>query len=402
MAWRKAWEKAGRWINIWRSQFYVLRLKNLRPVADSACGVAVIKMDAIGDFLIWLDSAAQYKKMYPDQEITLICNTACAAIAENTGYFDNIESIQSRNFESDNRYKREVWNRFRGRNFKLLLQTAYSRTVDMDLLAMNIPAAEKTAFVADESRVNLSRYLALKIIRRKLDGIYDRLIPSGGANLMELERNAVFIRGLGHAFKAGYPVLPETEVRTEVRKKMIPPGPYVVIFPGASSGKKMWPVERYAAVGEYIIKQKDMDICLCGAKDEAYLYGRFVEALTDEAAKDRVHNLFGETTLPELAEIIRGAQLLIGNDTSGIHFAAAVNTKGICIFGEFAYGRFLPYKCERDCSGHEPVIVCSAGKICAGCAYGSITAKCKEHMVKTGRYLCMDEVSVEQVIKEIG
>lgn len=94
--------------------------------------------------------------------------------------------------------------------------------------------------------------------------------------------------------------------------------------------------------------------------------------------------------------------MLVGNDTSGIHFAAAVNTKGVCIFGEFAYGRFLPYRCERDCKGHEPIIVCSAKKDCAGCAYEKITAACKEHLLKTGRYQCVDEVSVEQVIQALS
>lgn len=215
---------------------------------------------------------------------------------------------------------------------------------------------------------------------------------------MELERNAVFIRGLGHDFQAGYPSLPPMQVRQGV----IPPKPYVVIFPGASSGKKMWPIERYAKVGEYIISEKGMDIYLCGGENEAYLYAQFIDAMESRALHGRVHNLFGRTTLTELAEVVRNAWLLVGNDTSGIHFAAAVNTRGICIFGEFAYGRFLPYRYERDCTGHEPVIVCSAGKTCAGCAYGSITPACRQHLVRTGRYQCMDEVRVEQVLEAIG
>lgn len=397
MAWRDTWEKAVRWGNIWISQFRIAGLRNRRPAVRDASGIAVIKMDAIGDFLIWLDSASQYRRLYPGQQITLVCNTACAEIAGQTGFFDEIIPIESRRFESDNKYKKEIWGHFRDRNFHTLLQTAYSRTVDMDLLAMNIPAGEKIAFEADESRVNLSRYMALKRIRKKLDRIYDRLIPSGGENLMELERNAVFVRGLGLDFQAGYPSLPQMQVRPGV----IPPEPYVVIFPGASSGKKMWPIERYARVGDYIVSQKGMDVYLCGSANESGLYGQFVGSMEQTRHRERVHDLFGKTTLSELAEIIRHASLLIGNDTSGIHFAAAVNTKGICIFGEFAYGRFLPYRCERDCGDHEPVIVCSAGKTCAGCAYGSITAGCREHLLRTGRYQCMDEVDVEQVINEI-
>lgn len=397
MVWRSVCDKARRWINIWFTQFRVAGLSNRRPVLD-AQGIIIIKMDAIGDFLIWLDSAEQFKKLYAGQKITLVCNTFCSDIARNTGFFDEVISIESKKFETDIKYKKEIWSYFYNRAFRILLQTAYSRTIDMDLLARNIPAKEKIAFVADESRVNLSRFISFRYIRKKLDSTYDRLIPSGGNNLMELERNAVFVRGLGFDFQAGYPSLPQISVSP----KKIPSKPYTVIFPGASSGKKMWPISRYAQVGEYIIMEKGMDLYLCGSSNEAYLFGQFVELMEHKELKNKVHDLFGKTTLPELAEIIRNAELLVGNDTSGIHFAAAVNTKGICIFGEFAYGRFLPYRCERDCKEHEPIIVCSAKKNCAGCAYGKITAACKEHLLKTGRYQCVDEVSVEQVIQALS
>lgn len=397
MAWQNKVKKIGRWINIWLSQFCFLGLENRRPVREAAEGVIVIKIDAIGDFLIWLDSAAQYKNIYQAQKITLVCDTICEEIAKHTGFFDEVIAINSKNFESDNKYKKEVLNMLQKRNFRILLQPAYSRTVDMDILAYYIPAKEKIAFTADESRENLSRYLTFHWIRKKQDAVYDKLIPSGKEGLMELERNARFIRGLGYDFKAGYPVLPGSKMKDG----MLPKKPYTVIFPGASSGKKMWSIKNFAAVGEYIILERNMDIYLCGSKSEAYLYKAFMDSMKQKKLNARVHDYFGKTTLLELAEIIRSAELLVSNDTSGIHFAAAVNTKGICIFGEFAYGRFLPYQCERDCSEHNPIVVCHAGMDCAGCAHESITPACKKHLLKTGRHLCIENVSVEQVIEQI-
>ena len=55
MAWRSVCDKACRWINIWFTQFRVVGLKNQRPAARGAQGIIIIKIDAIGDFLIWLD-----------------------------------------------------------------------------------------------------------------------------------------------------------------------------------------------------------------------------------------------------------------------------------------------------------------------------------------------------------
>lgn len=393
MKWQNKIKKIGRWVNIWLSQFQIKRLENQRPIGNIEDSIVVIKMDAIGDFLIWLDSAAQYREIYRNHRIVLICNTICEEIARHTDFFDDIIAIQSKKFESDNRYKKEIWKMLQKQSFKILLQPAYSRTVDMDLLACHIPAKEKIAFVADESRENLSRFLTFREIRQKLDAVYDKLIPPGEEGLMELERNANFIRGLGRVYKVGYPALSVYEVKEGV----IPQKPYVVIFPGASSEKKMWPIERFAEVGEYIILEKNMDIYLCGSGAELHLYQAFVDSMKKDKCKERVYNCFGKTTLLELAEIIRHAELIISNDTSGIHFAAAVDTKGICILGEFAYGRFLPYCCEQECKDHNPIIVCHAGMPCAGCAHGSITSECKEHLIKTGRHLCIENISVEQI-----
>jgi ADP-heptose:LPS heptosyltransferase len=321
----------------------------------------------------------------------------CSQIATQIGLFDDVIEIDIGRFETDKGYKSKVLESFGDKGYDTLLQTAYSRTIDMDILAYYIPAREKIAFKADESRMNLSRYLAFKWIRRKLDMVYDRLIEPGCERMMELGRNANFIRGLGVDFKSSYPQLPVFSVDKEI----IPEKPYAVIFPGSSSGKKMWPIERYCAVGEYLIMEKGLDLYLCGSKSESYLYNEFVDKVSSEALKQRIHDYFGKTTLIELAEVIRNAEYLVGNDTSGIHFAAAVNTKGVCVFGDFAYGRFLPYECESECMGHEPIIVCHANMECAGCAYGSITKECKANLMKTGRYLCVDKVTVEQVIEVI-
>ena len=102
MTWQNKLEKIKRWANIWLSQFRVLCIKNQRPQNTVSGKIVVIKIDAIGDFLIWLDSASQYRECYPNYNITLICNTACEEIAEHTGFFDRIIAIKNKKCEADN------------------------------------------------------------------------------------------------------------------------------------------------------------------------------------------------------------------------------------------------------------------------------------------------------------
>ena len=56
-------------------------LLNLVPKRKNHEGLAIIKVDAIGDFILWLDTAQRYRKLYPHQTIVLIANKTCYDLA---------------------------------------------------------------------------------------------------------------------------------------------------------------------------------------------------------------------------------------------------------------------------------------------------------------------------------
>lgn len=388
-------EKLLRWTNIWMAQFEAVKMPNLRSNEENN-RVLVIKTDAIGDFIIWLDSAKEFQNLYPGKRLTLMCSAPCVEIARTAGFFDEIITLDIRRFEGDNSYKKEMLSKLRELSFETVIQTAYSRTVHMDMLAASIPAGEKIGFVSDETRTNLSRYIAFKSNKRRLDAIYDRLIPVSSQWLMEVKRNGELIRGLGRKdFLTGIPVLNKYDARPEI----IPDGDYFIIFPGASTPKKMWDIKNFAAVADHVYERTGWMAYVCGSREEQYLYAKLAEYKKPETL---VEDYLGKTTLMELAEVIRNAKLVISNDTSGIHFAAAVNTPSVCILGEYNYGRFLPYDFDKkDEGGFSPMLICNADMPCKRCAVGKMTSECKACMAVTGRYLCVDKVTVEQVIKAV-
>ncbi len=56
----------------------------------------------------------------------------------------------------------------------------------------------------------------------------------------------------------------------------------------------------------------------------------------------------GKTTLPQLAKLISLSKILIANETSAVHFAAAVGTPFICISNGNHFGRFNPFPNEMN------------------------------------------------------
>jgi ADP-heptose:LPS heptosyltransferase len=293
-------------------------------------GVVLIRLDAIGDFILWLDSAKEYRQIYPNQTIILLANAAWADLARYLPYWDEVWSVNSGDFRSSLLYRWAMLRKIRRANFEIAIQPTYSRAVfygDSMIRASN--AIHRIGSVGDSTNMPLSD----KAIGDKW---YTRLISANPKPLMELLRNAEFITNLTKKrFNAEIPILSSSG---PLSRGLQVEGPYVVLFPGASWEGRRWPVQSFAKVAEYLSLKYSLNIVLCGSGSDRILCQEINDLVTVGCL-----NIAGKTNLLELAEIIRNAELLIANETSAIHIAAAVSTPALCILGGGHYGRFLPY-----------------------------------------------------------
>lgn len=381
--------KVSRWLGLWKNQFSLKRVENIKCEENDR--VLIIKLDAIGDFIIWLDSAKEYRNIFSGKHIVLLCNSLCKDIAEVTNYFDEIKTLNIGKCETDPEYFKEQIDSLSKNSYNDLIQTAYSRTQHMDILAASIPAHKKIGFIADESKSNVSRSVVSKRNRKYLDNIYDTLIPSSSRNLMELKRNGEMIRNLGEpSFKSSIPELPQ------IKDVATPKGKYFIVFAGASTATKMWRNENFASVINHVLKITDWKCLICGGKNEKNLANNVISGVFE---KNRVDNYCGRTSLIELIEIVRNSKLVISNDTSGIHFAAATGTRGVCPLGEYNYGRFLPYDAD---TGYSSISVCTAGMKCRNCSSKHMSLRCYTNIIVKGRYLCLEKITSESVVQAIS
>jgi ADP-heptose:LPS heptosyltransferase len=101
-----------------------------------------------------------------------------------------------------------------------------------------------------------------------------------------------------------------------------------VIHPGAASGARRWPVERFATVARSEITH-GRDVVVTGAPDEREL-GLKLCALADLSPKAC---LAGETTLTQLTSIVGLAGRVVTGDTGVAHVASALRTPSVILFG---------------------------------------------------------------------
>jgi heptosyltransferase III len=90
--------------------------------------------------------------------------------------------------------------------------------------------------------------------------------------------------------------------------------------------------------------------------------------------------------IPELAELLRGAQLYLGNDSGPMHLAAAVGTKTVAVWGSSDSRRWSPWAVE-----HRVVQNPFECNPCPG--YRCLVAASP---------LCIESVTVEQVNAAVG
>ncbi len=105
---------------------------------------------------------------------------------------------------------------------------------------------------------------------------------------------------------------------------------YIAVAPGARWETKQWPPDFFADCIRLLAeKLPDRTFLLLGGPSERQL-GESIAA----AAKDvRVLNWCGRTSPGELTELIRGADLLLCNDSGPMHLAAAAGTPVAALFG---------------------------------------------------------------------
>ncbi|GAB3658033.1 glycosyltransferase family 9 protein [Glycomyces tarimensis] len=102
----------------------------------------------------------------------------------------------------------------------------------------------------------------------------------------------------------------------------------VVIHPGAASGSRRWPAERFGWIAGRL-QDDGHEVVITGGPTEIGL-ARAV-AVAGDIAPWRV--LAGRTDLDELAAVVAGARLVVCGDTGVAHLATAFGTPSVVLFG---------------------------------------------------------------------
>jgi len=125
--------------------------------------------------------------------------------------------------------------------------------------------------------------------------------------------------------------------------------------PGAAYGSaKCWLPERFTQLCNDLLVKPNIKILFFGDKTGASLVSHICSLLP----ADRVFNLAGTTTLPELFAFIQNCHLFLTNDSGPMHAASALGIPLIALFGSTSDTATGPYGGGKIIHKHVPCSPC--------------------------------------------
>ncbi len=137
----------------------------------------------------------------------------------------------------------------------------------------------------------------------------------------QVERNLAVAEAVVGRSLARYPLhyAPRQRVGVPSAVRFLPPRSYAVLHLGTGGVQPRWHPERFAAVADFLVNKYGLTPVLTGAASES-LVGQQCSA----NIRNRHLDLTGTISVFEVAEVLRGARLLVSVDTGVVHLAAAL------------------------------------------------------------------------------
>ncbi|MFY1697379.1 glycosyltransferase family 9 protein [Solwaraspora sp. WMMA2101] len=282
--------------------------------------IAVLRANALGDFIFAVPALTALRAAYPQAELVLLGAPWHArwldarAVADRPGPVDRVlvvpaaDGIRAATTDDEPTTMAQFVQRARRERFDLAVQLhGGGRNSNPLVTALG---ARLTAGLRAVDAPPLDRWIRYVYYQPEVF----RYLEVAGL--------------LGAAPVTMLPRVPVTETDREEADEVLGPArrPRVVLHPGASDPRRRWPAERFAAVADICV-DRGFEVLVTGTGPE-----RAVVEQVAAAATRPVRTVVDALSLGGLAGLLAGSAVLVANDTGPLHLAAAVGTPTVGIY----------------------------------------------------------------------
>lgn len=317
------------------------------------CSIAVLRANAVGDFVLALPALEALRQAYPDAHITLLGRAWHAAfLSGRPSPLDEVVVLPAiagvsvpPEGDEDRAACDALVARLQARRFDLALQLhgggRYSNPLVQRL------QARYTAGLQAADAPPLDRTLP-----------YREFQPE----VLRLLETVALVGATGRQVEPRLVTTPRD--RAEADAALPPSGrPLVVLQPGATDPRRCWSPAHFAAVGDHFAEQ-GAEVAINGTEAEAPAVQAVLQAMRHRA---RARDLGGRLSLGGLLGLLARARLLVSNDTGPAHLARAIDVPTVVVYWIGNLSGYGPVSAARHAVALSWRLDCPAcGRNCVG------------------------------------
>jgi heptosyltransferase-1 len=304
--------------------------------------ILIAKPSSLGDIVLALPALRALRLSFPEAKISWLIRPEFAELIENHPYLNEIITF-------DRKLLGKAW--FHPGAFGALMSLIRKlRRYEFDVI-FDFQGLFRTASLAWLSGCKIR--FGMANAREFATFFYTNKVPQNAECIHMVDYYLKIIQAAGASdFGVDFVFPQNPTAKDSVSRLLASHGiedNYAVLISGSAHRDKCWPPERFAQVAEKISSQYHLSIVATGSASEAAI----VEKIRQNTAVPIV-SLAGQTSLGELVALLKGARLVVSNDTGPGHIAAALGVPLVLMFGRANPIRLEPYGRKQCVVAIEP------------------------------------------------
>lgn len=332
--------------------------------------ILVVRYRFIGDTILTLPFLKNLRLANPEAQIDMLIAPKSGEIIEDCPYVDNFiyfDTTRKHKYENSDEKKKSFFS-----YVKILRANKYDkayvlkRSLSSALLVFFAGIKERIGFDTESRGFLLTKKVKYDNTKHETQCFLDVLRADG----IEIKDEKLENEVNPFALKKAEEIL-QKEADDELKR--------VIVHATATNKGKLWAIENFAQITEYLINEKNARVFFIGTDFDSQTYEKML-SLIEYELKNKPVNLCGKLNLKESLALTSKMDLLIGNDSGNLHMASSVGTPVIGLYGPMPFEKWYAL-------GNNNTLL-KADLPCMPCG---LRKKCPNN------YDCMKKITVQEV-----
>lgn len=293
--------------------------------------ILVVRLGSLGDIVHALPGVASLRATFPEARLDWLVEARWQELIELNPDLSNVIPVETQAWRRAP-LSSPAWRGLAGLR-STLREARYDAALDFQgllksaVLARLSGAPRRIGFAKEFAKEGAAAWFYTERVR-----------PPENTHVIEM--NLALVKAAGVAasqLRFPLPTAPEDETGVEALLQAHQLRDFVILSPGGGWRSKCWPVERYAALHNFLARERGWRTVVNAGPGEEELVSEFMA----HARVTRPVHL--SLSLRQLVALVKRARLLIGGDTGPLHLAAALGTPVVGLYGPTDPVRNGPY-----------------------------------------------------------